>query len=340
MTIRASLLLLLFLLFSGSSCVDSPIDDTQALVSHEQDTTSSDPGDDDDSNDGRGGDSAADRMDRIAVGVCELAMRCCDPGSLNIYFGFWTANPQLAHLVSDLPPSDLEACRQKASVLMTEIPLGDWLEAVADGSVSFNKKAFGSCLDALQAASCGTEARTALFDSTCFGQAPPFGGKHQRAFVERTQTEGPCKPINDGIGSSFYGTCDPALAFCCYENDECGFPYGENQVANSGVCLAASGVGEVCSPGPPVQLCETGLNCDPISGHCIAPADDQLALGQECIDDGWNLLGDCVQSFCDVLGTGLCEAMKAEGETCFGAEECVSGACDGTCTPNELCSGT
>lgn len=300
------------------------------------DTTAEDPDDDETPT---GPASASERIDQVAIAVCSLAMRCCDADSLSTYFGFWTSNPNLTELVDGLPPTDLEACRQDVAALMTEIPLGDWFEAVEDGTVSFNESAFSSCLQDLDAASCGAEAREALFDSECFGQAAPLSGEAGRSFVDRTQTEGLCTPINDGIGSSFFGTCDPALAFCCYGDSECGFPYGEDQSPQEGICQPASGLGEACSPAPPIQVCQSGLSCDASSGTCIALSTDQLNLGEECIDDAWNLLGECVESYCDVLGTGLCEALKADGEACFSPEECTSGACDGTCTPNELCSG-
>ena len=284
--------------------------------------------------------SASERIDQVAVGVCSLAMRCCDDDSLSTYFGFWTSNPNLTELVDGLPPTDLESCRQDVATLMTEIPLGDWFAAVEEGTVSLNESAFTACLEDLENASCGPEAREALFDAECFGQAPPLGGEVRRSFVDRTQTEGTCTPINDGIGSSFFGTCDPALAFCCYGVEECGFPYGDDQSPQEGICQPTSSLGEACSPTPPIQVCQSGLSCDANSGTCIAVSTDQLTLGEECVDDAWNLLGECADSFCDLLGTGLCEALKANGQACFSSDECASGACDGTCTPNELCSGS
>ena len=36
------------------------------------------------------------------------------------------------------------------------------------------------------------------------------------------------------------------------------------------------------------------------------------------------LLGDCVDSWCDLFGSGQCEPPKADGESCFSGEECAS----------------
>ena len=76
----------------------------------------------------------------------------------------------------------------------------------------FDGAAFTSCVAALDGA-CGAPARAALFDSTCFGFAPPAGGDAQRRMVHRVAGVGAgCAPVRDGVGAAFFGTCDPTAA--------------------------------------------------------------------------------------------------------------------------------
>jgi len=70
----------------------------------------------------------------------------------------------------------------------------------------------------------------------------------------------------------------------------------------------------------------------------VAPSTASLTVGQTCIDAGYHLLGECQASYCDLFGTKHCEPRRADGETCMGAEECVSGSCQSVCTPNQLCT--
>ena len=52
--------------------------------------------------------------------------------------------------------------------------------------------------------------------------------------------------------------------------------------------------------------------------------------------------GDCMDSWCDLFGSGQCEPPKAEGEGCWGDEERVTGHCGLetlTCGVNDICEG-
>ena len=70
-----------------------------------------------------------------------------------------------------------------------------------------------------------------------------------------------------------------------------------------------------------------------------APQTAELALGDECYAN-FSLLGDCVNSYCDMMGSNICEPMRAEGEACTFPYECTTGACDaGTCATNRMCVG-
>ena len=87
------------------------------------------------------------------------------------------------------------------------------------------------------------------------------------------------------------------------------------------------------------QLSEAG-STDPFRVVCVAPGTDLLEVGDECMDANFNLLGECKDSYCDVLGEKKCVARKADGETCISGDECVSGACDsGVCGASTYCVG-
>jgi hypothetical protein len=78
--------------------------------------------------------------------------------------------------------------------------------------------------------------------------------------------------------------------------------------------------------------CTTGY-CDTSGGAELGACAALPALGQECD-------GDCAQgSYCE-FGTGLCEAVKADGTECFFDDECQSDFCDpdaGVCGLEPAC---
>jgi hypothetical protein len=282
--------------------------------------------------------------ERASAAICGALFRCCDDDLVE-YFRPYVADERLAAFQPRLPPAatlDENQCRGVLREMLDELYLGAWVDAASAGEVTFMPGAFDGCVAALDAATCGPSARAALWDSTCFGIAPPSGGESQRAFVQRTRGAGAsCAPVQDGLGGVFYGTCDPAVAFCCYQDPArpgCQFPFGANGAVRPGMCQAVAAVGQACSAGPPLALCATGMNCDAESSTCVDPPDDVLAIGATCIDASYNLLGTCSGGWCDILGSKRCEALRADGATCGGSEECSSGFCRSTCQPDPVCT--
>ena len=101
-----------------------------------------------------------------------------------------------------------------------------------------------------------------------------------------------------------------------------------------------SQVGEACSQVEPMQLCATGLDCSYVTGLCEAPLEVQLQAGDVCYDSAsYSLTGECQDSWCDLLGSGYCEPLFSNDETCEAHESCSSGYCDfelGQCTENPI----
>ena len=184
---------------------------------------------------------------------------------------------------------------------------------------SYNPQGFEECLNELNGANCGEEVREALFDPQCFGLSAPEGGDKQRKMFDRTAQAGTtCQPLSDGFGGLYYGSCDPQTTFCCvYDEslDGCD-PYpvpGEE-----GICQTASLEGESCSTVTPLQLCATGLECSYTTGICEAAASEPLEIGASCYDSSsFTITGDCQNSWCDLLGSGLCEPVSSENESCM-----------------------
>ncbi|MCB9571285.1 MAG: hypothetical protein H6709_04265 [Kofleriaceae bacterium] len=284
-----------------------------------------------------------------AAAVCDALLRCCDDGDQIAYFAPLRDNERLAALRDRMPPDATltdASCRSLVADVFAITPFGDWVDAARAGAVEFDAAGLAGCLATLDGAACGAPVRDALGDGTCLGVAPPAGGDAQRAMFHRTAVVGDaCAPLRDGVGAAFYGTCDPDQAFCCYADPAhpeagCTFPFDGDGVARTGTCAAAQPAGGTCSSALPLQLCQTGVSCDPTTQRCVADASTALAVGDLCIDSGFNLLGDCVDSYCDVLGSSRCEPLRADGDDCFGADECAGGACTGgRCGPLTTCDG-
>lgn len=284
-----------------------------------------------------------------AEAVCGALLRCCDDADVTEYFAAYAASELLVEFRDRLPPRaslDEAGCRDVVAEMIDVVPFGDWIRAAERGDVAFDAGAFAGCLAALDDAACGAETRAALYDGTCLGFAPPGGGDEQRRMFHRTAGVGAsCAPLRDGVGAAFFGTCDPTAAFCCYADaDEpglgCTYPFDGDGAARAGTCAAVSATSAACSSALPLQLCATGASCDPDTQRCVEDGAAALAVGQECVDDGFNLLGDCVDSYCDLLGTSRCEPLKADGQGCSAGYECQGGACaGGACGPLTSCDG-
>ena len=282
-------------------------------------------------------------LDTIVTETCGALYRCCNE---NDKIQFW--NPLATHpaleeeFASRLPPRNVISA-EECPVILKEIyeirPFGPWIEASKTSDVMYNEDQAIECIAELRAAQCGEELTEKLFDGTCFGFSPPYGGENQRKVFTRVKKDGEiCRPIADGVGGQFYGTCDPSESFCCVPNPQNN---GECMISSvgEGVCRKASQVGESCGIVPQLQLCVSGLECDSAASECVAPSYSPLSLGTACYDqDNFTLLGSCVDSFCDIFGTNNCEIMKEVGESCTGAEQCVSNQCEaGVCAEYSFC---
>jgi len=221
-------------------------------------------------------------------------------------------------------------------------PFRDAGRAANAGSVAYDAAAFATCITALDNAACGEPARKALWDSECLGFAAPGGGDEQRSMFRRTGGVGAaCGPIRDGIGAAFYGTCDPEVAYCCYTDPArpgCQFPFEASGAPRAGQCAAIAAVGAECSETAPIRLCATGNSCDAETATCVAPAQATLAVGAACIDNSFNLLGECQDSYCDVFGSKRCEPLRTDRTACTTGDECRSGQCETVCVPLDLCT--
>jgi hypothetical protein len=259
------------------------------------------------------------------------------------------ADERLAALAPSLPPkaslANEAACVSVLGEVFAIAPFADWVSAAKAGSVDYLAAATDACVSTLASAACGAPVTKALLDGTCFAYAAPGGGAEQRSMFARTNGPGAtCAPIRDGVGSIFYGNCDPTSSFCCYVDAAkpgvCALPFDAQGMARTGACKAASALGASCDLLKSVQLCKTGDACDTTTGKCVASKEGPLALGAVCIDKSYNLLGVCIDSFCDVLGSKKCEPLKADGAGCNGYDQCASGSCDkGSCGASKFCKG-
>ncbi len=288
-------------------------------------------------------DGGPDDLDQvtstIANEVCTALFRCCDEASIDRYFIGLTLNETLSEALRDrIPPNgdtDLAACPALLEEIYAELIFGPYIEAVRAGRVAFNAQGLDECIGELSNAACGAEITAALNDGTCLGLVPPPGGELQRRMFSRTATEGACSPIPDGVGGIFFGTCDPNTSFCCVPDPEDPALCAVGSPGAEGECRPSSQVGGPCGFNPSLQVCATGLECD--ADTCVEPDFTPLQEGDTCAE-GFTLIGECQDSYCDLTGSNQCEPLKGNGESCFFPEECASGEClEQACTAPSFC---
>lgn len=278
---------------------------------------------------------------RVVAALCDALSRCCDVESTARFFAPMRQSQRLpAELRARLPTDgglSGEACTSLLAEVYDLVPLGSWVRAAQAGLVSFDAAGAEACLAALATARCGAEVGAALLDGTCFGFGPPAGGPEQRRAFLRTAAPGStCVDLADGVGGSFFGTCEPNTSFCCglRQDGSCGLVG-----ASAGVCRPASLRAQACGLSPSLQACATGLECDPGTGTCVAPITTPLALGAPCVN-GTTLLGDCVNGWCDFGATGTCQALGALDAGCRYGWQCETGECsNGLCAAARFCVG-
>ncbi|MGE0325748.1 MAG: hypothetical protein AB7K71_02230 [Polyangiaceae bacterium] len=277
-----------------------------------------------------------DLTSAAAVRICAALERCCDASSVERYFAPYVGNDLLKSFHASLPPAAAfspSECPALLEQMLDVTPFGDWVASVVAGQVTFRESEALGCLNALGGASCGDAVQQALSDSSCFGFGAPAGGAEQRKMFQRTLGSGAsCSPIRDGVGSSFYGQCDPRSFFCCYVDPMstsagCTYPFTADGSPRNGTCQPAAADGAQCQLFQPLKLCATGSSCDSATDTCRAEVHTPLAVGERCADAQFNLLGDCEASYCDLGGSNRCEALTPLGEACGFAYECASGNC-------------
>jgi hypothetical protein len=253
-------------------------------------------------------------------------------------------SPGSAALASQFPPAhsfvDQAECTSTMKQVLDAVPFGDWVAQSKAGKVGFDPAAAGACRSKLETAACGEALQAALLDGSCFGYGPLPSPSASRGMFHRNGVAGDaCTAIHDGPGSPFYGTCDPAQAFCCYldptKPGACAAPSG---TVTSGSCAAAVDMSNPCQFSSPIALCKLGLTCDPIDKVCTHDDLSPLAAGDACVDMSLTLLGFCMDSYCDVLGDWKCHAKKADGAICQGPAQCASSSClGGVCGASSFC---
>lgn len=84
--------------------------------------------------------------------------------------------------------------------------------------------------------------------------------------------------------------------------------------------------------------CASDQECK--SGYCPGRVDDEPGACAERPGEGEKCEFDCADGFtCDDIGS-TCIPQRADGETCDGEDQCLSGAClDGICGVSPVCDG-
>ncbi len=292
----------------------------------------------------------------VATAQCAALFRCCDEDSIAEFFGQYTCFGGVPCPFEDqqtsLAPVDMEACVAVNRELL-QITFGDALAAARGGEMGFDVGAYETCLDDLGTAACGEDLSAALYDSSCFAKnadTSVVAEQVKHDYFERTGVAGDdCTSLYEDN----FGTCAPDQAFCCIGGDEAACDVG-GLGGESGTCVAVSEDGEPCTDSPDDQLCAAGLACQRNDGSgrplgCFVPEPaTPLAEGDECIDEPFQVVGECQDSYCDDVSRA-CAPLLEDGVECGLNDQCVSGFCavmgtppmvERACGPRDFCTGT
>ena len=126
-----------------------------------------------------------DFLDTVSAEVCDALFRCCGDEDRNEFFGPIAANQKIvdAGLSANLPPNSpmtADSCRATMKAVYLIQPFGAWVEAAKAERVVYLADEDEACVAELQEATCGEELRSALFNSQCFGFAPPMSALEGR----------------------------------------------------------------------------------------------------------------------------------------------------------------
>jgi len=287
----------------------------------------------------------------VADAICRKITNHCNQKSQTEFFRPILASEELSKKYKNsLPPIKKGLTHNDCVKILSDVlevrPFGKWIKAAKTSQVMFNEKGFDLCLSELKNAKSGADTEKALYDSQCFAYQPPMGGKYQRKMFDRTAAAGDsCSLLNDGFGGLYYGTCNAAVSYCCYnDQDKPGSCSVFPAKYQKGTCAKASIVGGRCGYDFKAQRrfnCQTGLECNS-KGFCEKPISKLIDKGSNCYDSkNYKMLGYCKSGFyCDMLGTKSCENKIDLGQTCTGSEQCKSTYClNKVCSSRQFCSG-
>ncbi len=279
---------------------------------------------------------------RVASQTCATIQNCCLGSEIDIFFGPIGYNPNLEDIRSQLPPMapfDPDTCVSLLTTAYQRVPFGPWIDAVKAGYAEFNEAAAIECLEEMESVACGAPLAEVMFSGRCFGFSPPSNAEISRQAFRQTGVLGDaCVALNDGVGGGFFGTCDPMVGACAYEDSSDGSRRLVSRARSEvGVCVPVKNENELCSL-PTYEICRRGLSC--VNDVCVPPITTPLSIGEGCYQD-WQLQGNCQDSYCDLFGEqAVCVARKDVGVACGGPEECATGHCaDGACAAGAFCDG-
>ena len=278
---------------------------------------------------------------QIAAATCTAIQNCCNETELDLYFGPISFNPYLEDLKDQLPPMadfDANTCVGLLTTAYQVVPFGPWISAVEGGYAEYDADAAAACLAEMESAQCGQPFADVMFSGRCFGFSPPSGDDAARRAFRQTGTAGDaCVGLNDGVGGGFFGTCNPMMAVCAFEDEEGRRRLTSVERAEVGTCVPARNENESCSL-PDFNICRRGLSC--VNDVCVPPITTPLNVGDTCYE-GFEIQGECQNSYCDIFGQpSVCVAKKELEASCSSSEECASNFCeDGQCATGAFCDG-
>lgn len=253
----------------------------------------------------------------IAKAVCDKITSCCSDADYAQFFQQFTVKPY--DLKTPPSPADCAATLGKQYELLH----GKWAGSIAKGRMTYDPARGKTCIDTLNAATCGVSLAKAIYDAACFA---PRGNE---VFKKVAPLGSACDDISDG---TFYGECDPKLGYC----------------GSSKTCEPWKKTGEPCSVTPTRQFCQSDLSCEGLRpnapGTCSA-APILRQVGESCNEVTGPYVFCAGEAYCDDT-TGKCVAAKLDGAACKYDYECKTAhpfTCtpfgNGTCGSKSFCGG-